>query len=106
MASSLWLDDLNLDAVDDFAEFFNLSPNEVRAMSPNARIGLQLGYEALEDANVAPRSLAGKSWSVFTAVNDSGWREHQISTKSIEGKLYLNQAHPPLICPQIIPRNR
>ncbi|PFH50122.1 hypothetical protein AMATHDRAFT_145969, partial [Amanita thiersii Skay4041] len=42
-------------------------------MSPNARLALKLGYEAIEDAGIAPTTLNGKSWGVFTAVNDSGW---------------------------------
>ncbi|KAJ7595789.1 polyketide synthetase [Mycena floridula] len=61
------------------SEFFSLTPDTVKSMAPTARLVLQLGYRAIEDAGVAPRSLNGKRWGVFTAVSDSGWREHRLS---------------------------
>lgn len=82
---SLWLENLDIEAVESFATFFGMMPSDVRAMTPNARISLLLGYEAIQDAGIAPKSLGGKNWGVFTALNDSGWRERLISKTDIEG---------------------
>ncbi|KAJ8518269.1 hypothetical protein ONZ45_g4625 [Pleurotus djamor] len=77
MYPSYWLDDATFDHVGALARFFQIPPKEVQAMSPNARLVLQLGYEALEDAGIAPKSLRGTNWGVFSSVNDSGWRERR-----------------------------
>lgn len=82
----LWLDDKVLDNVEAVADFFQLPPQDVASMSPNARLVLQLGYQALEDAAIAPRSLAGKPWGVYTSVNDSGWRERRATEADMQGK--------------------
>lgn len=82
----LWLDDEALDNIEAVADFFQLPPQDVAGMSPNARLVLQLGYQALEDASIAPRSLAGKPWGVYTSVNDSGWRERRATEADLQGK--------------------
>ncbi|OLR93773.1 type I polyketide synthase [Actinokineospora bangkokensis] len=44
-----------LERVDGFdAEFFGISPREAAAMDPQQRLALELAWEALEDAGVAP----------------------------------------------------
>ncbi|KAI0030106.1 hypothetical protein K488DRAFT_12764, partial [Vararia minispora EC-137] len=76
LCPSAFLDDsaVGLRNVQSFADFFRISLRDAEAMSPNARLALQLGYEAIEDACVAPGSLRGQAWGVFTALNESGWR--------------------------------
>ncbi|KAF8636077.1 hypothetical protein AX17_003784 [Amanita inopinata Kibby_2008] len=70
-----WLgDDIAHDTL-SLADFFGLTPRDVEAMNPNARLALKLGYEAIEDAGIAPMSLSGKPWAIFTCVNNSGWDE-------------------------------
>ena len=80
-----WLEDSAIENLKSFANFFGLSPLEAKNMSPNARLALQLGYLAIEDACIAPRSLHGRNWGIFTCVNDSGWREHRLEKSSLEG---------------------
>ena len=49
-----------LDRVADFdAGFFGISPREAAAMDPQQRLALELGWEALEDAGLAPAGLRG-----------------------------------------------
>lgn len=81
-----WLDDRVIDNVSSVASFFRLPPAEVEAMPPNIRLVMQMGYSALEDAGIAPSSLSGKPWGVFTSMNDSGWRENRIGRLGIHGK--------------------
>ena len=90
MLPSGWLDSAAIDNVSSVAEFFGISPHSARAMSPNARLVLQLGYEAIEDAGIAPRTLTGKNWGVFTSVNDSGWRERRVNASDLQGEFPLH----------------
>jgi acyl transferase domain-containing protein len=58
--------------VADFdADFFNLSPREVRAMDPRQRLVLELTWEMFEDAFVLPETLHGEQVAVYLgAMND------------------------------------
>src|ERR1044071_158306 len=59
--------------VDQFADFdpapFGLSPREVVGMDPQQRWLLQLAWEALEDAGIAPDSLVGARAAVFVGIS-------------------------------------
>ena len=88
MPPVMWLDDDAFSAKKSLIDSFRLSPRDIEDMSPNARLALQLSYQAIEDAAIAPKSLGGKSWGVYTSVNDSGWREREASKRNVHGKIH------------------
>jgi len=51
--------------------FFNLSPLEARRLDPQHRLLMELVWEALEDAGIAPDSLRGSRTGVFLGLVDS-----------------------------------
>jgi acyl transferase domain-containing protein/NADPH:quinone reductase-like Zn-dependent oxidoreductase len=55
-----------LDDVAGFdAEFFGISPAEARQMDPQQRLALEVAWAAVEDARLAPASLAGSRTGVY-----------------------------------------
>ncbi|MCF4140762.1 acyltransferase domain-containing protein [Streptomyces sp. Tue 6430] len=63
-----------LDSVDGFdAEFFGTSPAEAAAMDPVQRLGLELAWEAVEDAGVPATALAGREIDVVVGAAPSGY---------------------------------
>ena len=63
-----------LDAVDGFdAEFFGIGAAEAAAMDPTQRLGLELAWEAVEDARVPATALAGREIDVVVSTAPSGY---------------------------------
>jgi len=61
-----------LDGIDGFdAAFFGISPREAMRIDPQHRLLLEVAWEALEHARVAPNSLAGTRTGVFAGVMSS-----------------------------------
>ena len=66
-----------LDNVEAFdAAFFGISANEARSMDPQQRLTLEVAWEALEDACLAPSQLAGRRVGVWIGISsaDHGYR--------------------------------
>ncbi|KAJ8131666.1 hypothetical protein O1611_g1958 [Lasiodiplodia mahajangana] len=47
------------------ASFFGISPKEAEQMDPHQRLGLELSWEALENAGIDPKSLSGSDTAIF-----------------------------------------
>jgi acyl transferase domain-containing protein/acyl carrier protein len=63
-----------LDRIDSFdAEFFGISPREARQVDPQHRLLLELAWEALEDASIAPRRQAGTDTGVFIGISGNDY---------------------------------
>ncbi|MCQ4212549.1 type I polyketide synthase [Streptomyces longispororuber] len=62
------------DSIDGFdAEFFGTGAAEAAAMDPVQRLGLELAWEAVEDARVPATALAGRAVDVLVGAAPSGY---------------------------------
>nr|WP_265590203.1 type I polyketide synthase [Streptomyces sp. MA3_2.13] len=65
-----------LPTVDGFdAGFFGIAPKEAAAMDPQARLVLELAWEALENARTAPTALRDSDTGVHLGVIASDWAD-------------------------------
>lgn len=53
--------------------FFGLTPREAELMDPQQRLLLEVVWEALEDAGIPPRSLAGGDTGVFVGIGSDDY---------------------------------
>jgi acyl transferase domain-containing protein len=57
--------------------FFGISPREARYMDPHQRLLLELHWEALENAGIAPQSLAQRQVGVFAGIGTTDYGDLQ-----------------------------
>ncbi|MDP2290715.1 MAG: polyketide synthase, partial [Actinomycetota bacterium] len=63
-----------LDDIDQFdPQFFGISPREAATMDPQQRLVLEVSWEALERAGVAPDSLGGSATGVFIGITGNDY---------------------------------
>lgn len=63
-----------LPAIDQFdAAFFGISPREAAYLDPQQRLLLEVCWEGLEQAAIAPQSLAGSRTGVFVGISHSDY---------------------------------
>jgi 6-methylsalicylic acid synthase len=63
-----------LDKLEDFdAAFFGISPKEAELMDPHQRLGLELAWEALENAGIDPKKLSGSDTAVYMGVDSDDY---------------------------------
>ncbi|KAF3049341.1 t1pks [Didymella keratinophila] len=63
-----------LDNLEDFdAAFFGISPKEAELMDPHQRLGLELAWEALENAGIDPKRLTGTDTAVYMGVDSDDY---------------------------------
>ena len=61
-------------------QFFDISPREAVNLDPQQRLLLEVSYEALENAAIAPKSLANKSVGVFLGMTQMDYGFLQFSS--------------------------
>ena len=71
------------------AHFFRVSPREARSLDPQQRLALEVSWEALEDAGIAPDGLAGSLAGVFLGIASTEYFQHLERSGHDRNDIYL-----------------
>lgn len=77
------------------AAFFRISPREAVTLDPQQRLALELGWEALEQAGIAPDGLVGQAVGVFLGISSiDHWQQVLArSPETIDAYLGTGNSH-------------
>lgn len=82
-----------LDDIEGFdADFFGVSPREADYLDPQQRFMLELAWEALADAGLAPLTLRGSETGVFVAANSNDYGRRLLEDIPLTGAYAVNGA--------------
>lgn len=65
-------------------EFFGITRREAACMDPQQRITLQIAWQAMEDAGIHPKKLAGKKIGVFIGASAFDYGAMQLSSGQVD----------------------
>ncbi|AFZ56827.1 type I polyketide synthase [Anabaena cylindrica FACHB-243] len=72
-----------LEDVDQFdAAFFGISPREAESIDPQQRLVLEVSWEAIENAGIAPQKLKGSQTGVFIGISTNDYARLQFNHPS------------------------
>ena len=82
-----------IEAVDQFdAAFFKISPREASSIDPQQRLLLEVTWEAIEQAGIAPQSLAGSQTGVFIGISGNDYAR-LIQKQQLRPDAYSGTSH-------------
>lgn len=76
-------------------QFFNIPPREAQSMDPQHRLVLEVAWEALENAGIAPDQLANTPTGVFVGITSYDYAQHILQTTELSAlDAYVSTGNP------------